>query len=679
MRPTLAEAKAAFKRLFPLRQANAADKDSDPVIAALEERKFGRVVTKARDVEVKEIANGALVAESEVIAIDDLPRFTRTLQAGVVQKEFHRSICPIQVVQEGSSSKRLFAVVLLREMLQADVTEEAIAALSKEYELATPAVYIATQNVLSELIATADGQQGAQRLNSEADGKLWRGFVEMVEFGLDFGVSDFHIRVREGEEYSQVSFRMDGSSVRPRRFRIATSLLIRIMSYLYSFHGNSNSTNAFSIKKPLECNLTETINGRNLAFRWGQLPVHGGAKITLRMIHLDASETFTSLGRVENGAGFTDHQVKIWERNIYSAGGLTIIGGVVNSGKSKTTQTVLSLLPSDLEINTAEDPIENPLKHEGANQYSTSRSMGSDDSDPFDHFNLMNKRTDPDVTFIGEVRDIKTAGATRDATLSGQRVFTTLHVNDALVIPERLASPEFGLTREVLSLPSFLKLLVYQALVPKNCPHCALELSDPHTVATLKQIAEDAQVAPAIARAAALGLRTASVHAMNRIERLFQFDPKRMRVRNPLGCPHCLRENVPELNGLRGRALVAQMIEPDFLMLEMIRDAKNIDLFRYYRSLRTTGFDDSNTDGKSPMQIAMFNVSLGELCMSQVERRFQSLDAYEYQVKQFERQGKSATVSLLPSRGASRKRVVRSATRRVVRIPRAAKGAVAVA
>jgi type II secretory ATPase GspE/PulE/Tfp pilus assembly ATPase PilB-like protein len=361
------------------------------------------------------------------------------------------------------------------------------------------------------------------------------------------------------------------------------------------------------------------------------------------MIHLDASDAFVSLGRVKNGAGFTAHQVRIWDRNIFSAGGLTIIGGVVNSGKSKTTQTVLSTLPNDLEINTAEDPIENPLRHEGANQYSTSRAMGDNaEADPFDAFNLMNKRTDPDVTFIGEIRDRKTAGACRDATLSGQRVFTTVHVNDALVIPERLASPEFGLTREVLSLPFFLKLLVYQALVPKSCPHCSMPVSEPETVPTLQRLVADASLDPAIARNARKSLSVASADTMHRVEKLFDFDPKRMRVRNPLGCPHCMRENVPELNGIKGRALVAQLIEPDFQMLEMIRDAKNIELHRYYRSLRVAGFDNENSDGKSPMQVAMYNVALGELCLSEVERRFQTLDYYEYQTAQFNRLGTGA-------------------------------------
>jgi len=97
--------------------------------------------------------------------------------------------------------------------------------------------------------------------------------------------------------------------------------------------------------------------------------------------------------------------------------------------------------------------------------------------------------------------------------------------------------------------------------------------------------------------------------------------------------PHCAREGVPELNGIRGRTLIAQIIEPSDDMMRLVRDARSIELLHYYRSLRVAGFDSDNSDGKSPLEISMYKVSLGEICLTEAEKRFQSIDAYEHDLK----------------------------------------------
>ena len=629
---------------------------------SLPQKEFERVVVRSSDVHEGELSSGVMVAQNELIAVSDLPKFTRTLQKEVVMAEHLNHICPIQIATDAADGRRIFAVVLLKNMLKSDVTEAVIHALSREYQPASPCVYVATQNVLSELALRSRDPQGVKTNETERESPHWSHFVNFVMFAVEYGVSDIHIRLRTTEEYSQVSFRMDGSVARPRRFRMLTTQLSNVMSYLYSFHGNSNTMNYFSESVPLECQIEETIGGRRLSFRWGQLPVSGGLKIVLRMQRLDEEDAFTSLGRERGGAGFTSYQVPMWERNLYSAGGAIVLSGVVNSGKSKTAHTLLNMLPDDVELNSAEDPVESPLRHPGANQHSTARRLAEHtEKDTFTPFKMMNKRMDPDVTFIGELRDTSTASAFRDSVLSGQRVITTIHAPNALMIPERLVSEEFGLSRELISLPEFLKLMVYQALVPKNCPKCALDPTSPETQKLLNEILSSVSD-PVVARLARKAKRVADPAMLQRIERSFGFDVKRLRIRNPHGCAHCAREGVPDLNGLHGRQLVAQMVEPTYDMLEAIHRADNIGLYRLYRKMRVTGFDDDNSDGKSPMEIAMFNVAQGELCFSEVERRFQNIDSYEYQIKQMKSQserfsssrrtngsGDEASVVCLPS------------------------------
>jgi general secretion pathway protein E len=635
MKQIIERIKSRFKsRLGGIR--NKVSGTSQPTLGdapAVPSKQFDRVVVRSSNAREAEIFNGIQVAQTEVIAVSDLPKFTRTLQKEFVLAEHIEHLCPIQIANEAPDGKRTFAVVVLENMLKSDMTEDVIQALSREFRPATPCVYIATPNVLSELAVRSRDPQGAKTSETERDSVLYNHFVNFVLFGIENGVSDFHIRLRTNQEYSQVSFRMDGSVARPRRFRILTTQLQNVMGYLFAFHGNSNSANYFSVALPLECQLEETIAGMKLSFRWAQLPVVDGLKIVLRMQRLDEVAAFTSLGREKGGAGFTAHQVPIWERNLYSAGGAIVVSGVVNSGKSKTTYTLLSMLPDDVEINSAEDPVESPLRHPGANQHSTARRLGDDETDTFQPFKLMNKRLDPDVTWIGELRDSDTASAFRDSILAGQRVLATIHTPDALMIPERLVSDEFGLTREFLSLPNSIKLMVYQALVPKSCPHCALEATSDETRKVLDNLLSSSADAVLI-RLAQKSRRIADLSMLQRIEGLFDIDVKRLRIRNPMGCQHCARDGVPDLNGLRGRQLVAQMVEPTEDMLQAIREADNIGLYRLYREMRSAPFDSENTDGKSPMEIAMFNVSQGELCFSEVERRFQTIESYEHRLKQ---------------------------------------------
>lgn len=630
------QARNLFTRLRARPVANPAGPvaELNPSVA---QRSFERIVLDAADAEgdrAGTLPSGVSLASEEIVAVSDLPKFARTLLKAYVRRESQEAICPVQVMSDEQDGKRLFAVVLVQRMLNTDIADEVIHALSKEYEPAAPCIYVATQNVLSELARAENDPEAARKVSAARNNALWSQFEDIVRFATENGVSDLHFKIRTDREYSRVGFRVDGRVIKPRRFRMLTKTMLNMMSYLYGFHGNSTTTNYFTPNEALQCELDEYIGDRHLGFRWGQLPTHNGVKIVMRIIHRDASDTFTHLGRARGGAGYTDHQVAMWERNMYSAGGGTLISGVVNSGKSKTMQAVLSLFPSDYEINTAEDPIEYTV--DGANHHSTSRAMSDEEEvDPFNAFKLQNKRMDPDVTMIGELRDDKTASAFRDSVLAGQRVFSSIHAPDALAIFERLVSDEFGLTRDVVSLPNFIKLLVYQALVPKTCVHCQLEATAETTATFLKELAERPGLDPEMAPLVAAALKASSPSYLHRIERLFGIDPGRIRLRNPAGCSHCIREGVPELNGVRGRQLVAQMVEPTLKMLDLVRAAKNIELHRLYRSMRTAPFDSDNSDGKTPLEIAMYNVAAGELCPTEIEKKFQTFDAYEFQLAQF--------------------------------------------
>ena len=78
-------------------------------------------------------------------------------------------------------------------------------------------------------------------------------------------------------------------------------------------------------------------------------------------------------------------------------------------------------------------------------------------------------RQDPDVILVGEVRDAETAEIAVQAGLTGHRVLTTLHTNDAATAITRLI--EMGIQPFLVS--SVLLASISQRLVRKNCPHCS--------------------------------------------------------------------------------------------------------------------------------------------------------------------------------------------------------------
>ncbi|MBN8531140.1 MAG: Flp pilus assembly complex ATPase component TadA, partial [Alphaproteobacteria bacterium] len=111
---------------------------------------------------------------------------------------------------------------------------------------------------------------------------------------------------------------------------------------------------------------------------------------------------------------------------------------------------------------TLEDPVEYQLPL--IRQTSIREGSGVD----FVHGIKSLMRQDPDIIFVGEVRDEETAMMAVRAALTGHQVFTTLHTNDALGAIPRLL--DIGVPAHLLA--GTLICCMAQRLARKLCQHC---------------------------------------------------------------------------------------------------------------------------------------------------------------------------------------------------------------
>ena len=164
--------------------------------------------------------------------------------------------------------------------------------------------------------------------------------------------------------------------------------------------------------------------------------------------------------------GFPEDE--IWRSIIEADQGLVIVTGVTGSGKSTTIASLLQAINRrrGARIITLEDPIEYVLESEKS--LISQRELGRHLSSFSDGLRSA-LREDPDVIFVGEIRDQETASLALSAAETGHLVLTTLHTRDTRGAITRLVDMfPADRTKELCSQLSFaIHTIVGQKLVPK--------------------------------------------------------------------------------------------------------------------------------------------------------------------------------------------------------------------
>lgn len=437
-----------------------------------------------------------------------------------------------------------------------------------------------------------------------------RAFRDIIAWAVRKGCSDVHLNINFDEVESQVMVHVDGHYVAPEHLRMPTERLLEIARVAWQ-DGYGGRESIFDPRSESQCRLYDVVDGVPYMLRWGQFVADKGPSITLRLLSLTEADASTSL----DSLGYLPSQVAMLERAMMSEGGAIVFGGVVGSGKSTSLARLLCELPSTRKIMSIEDPVERTIPN--ALQASIVRSFDSDnETSSFRAKLMMLKRAAVSDVLLGEIRDVETGRAFLDIVESGTNLYTTVHVGSVSGIPSRLASGQVQVPIDVLAAPGILKLLVYQALLPRLCPHCSLPL---------EALLDDAP--DALGRSRDAGHWSSYI---DRLSRMYQHLDG-VRIRNPEGCEHCQRKELPDIYGYAGRTAVAELYElgHDTAALLRVREQDAIGLAELYSARSDGNPFSANMDGKSAMQCSVFKMLQGQIDPRDIEPRFMSFETAE--------------------------------------------------
>ena len=274
--------------------------------------------------------------------------------------------------------------------------------------------------------------------------------------GVREGASDVHISPEKG--YVQVRFRVDGKlhevPAPPK------SMFLPIISRLKILANMDISISRI----PQDGRFTVKMKNKEINIRTSTMPSIYGENMVLRL--LDTSGGILSLERL----GMSEDDRKKIEEMIQKPYGMILSTGPTGSGKSTSLYSILkNINKPDINIITVEDPVE--YRIEKIRQIQLNRKAGMTFADGLRSI----LRQDPDVIMVGEIRDAETATIAVQAALTGHRVFSTLHTNDAAGAITRFV--DMGVEPFLVS--SVMIASFAQRLVRTVCPQCKKPFKPP--------------------------------------------------------------------------------------------------------------------------------------------------------------------------------------------------------
>lgn len=273
---------------------------------------------------------------------------------------------------------------------------------------------------------------------------------QIIAQGMDLGASDIHIGPDDHELH--LRYRIDGTlqSVQGPGIESHQGIVqrLKVMAEL----------DLTQSRRPQDGKFRFAHSGRDVDVRLSLIPTVTGENAVLRLLSSAAGiRGFAELG-------FPQDRISAIETIIDQPHGMVLVTGPTGSGKTTTLYTALKRLnTTDVNIMTIEDPVE--IRMPWIRQVQVNAGIGMTFAGALRSI----LRQDPDVVFVGEIRDEETARISIQAALTGHLVLSSLHTNDASGAIPRLRDlqcPSFAINAALLC-------VIAQRLVRRVCPDCA--------------------------------------------------------------------------------------------------------------------------------------------------------------------------------------------------------------
>ena len=347
----------------------------------------------------------------------------------------------------------------------------------------------------------------------------------MIAVGGVTKASDIHITTHsmEGKNNGVLRYRIDGM------LHPVATFDVRLLPAIVQEWKRLASCDIHEKEKPQDGRIEITIGGAKLDLRFHLLPAYLGESIAVRVLDPSAINLDLPL------FGYAPQDLEKLQHILKSPWGLVIVTGQVGTGKTTTLYSCLNQLASpERKLVSVEDPVEYLLP------WVTQVAVNPQAGVTFATAARAVLRADPDVIFIGEIRDRETLILAQQMALTGHLVLTSLHTDEAASALKRM----IDVGSNPLLIGDTTKLIVAQRLIRKLCPHCSAdETPAPGTLDRAAALAQEG------------GLKW---HTMAR------------RFRKPVGCDQCNH------TGYRRRAVIAEMLEVTPEISKALRDNASV-------------------------------------------------------------------------------------------------------
>jgi len=263
------------------------------------------------------------------------------------------------------------------------------------------------------------------------------------------GASDIHIE--PGAKNGVVRYRVDGV------MRLYMNLPMPAFNRVVSRIKVLGKLDISDRMRPQDGRSRVQIEGRYVDLRISTVATRESEKAVIRILRPESTKKLDDIG-------ITPRELSRLRQLLDCRDGIMIVTGPTGSGKTTTLYSAIKeIATGEVNISTVEDPVEYELP--GITQIQVDVKRGV----TFANSLRALLRQDPDVIFVGEIRDEETAKIAAQAAMTGHLVLATLHTNDALSSVARLL--DLGLDRQTIS--ATVRGVLAQRLIRRVCADCA--------------------------------------------------------------------------------------------------------------------------------------------------------------------------------------------------------------